>query len=103
MKADMQAMQAISKLKIGQNTEPIPVYGEGHKLIGYRIVKLIAREPAGQRELADPRVQAAIRQQLRERREQLLRAAYYEVVRNEAKVENYFADELLKNTGAAKK
>jgi peptidyl-prolyl cis-trans isomerase SurA len=103
LKADMQAMQAISKLKIGQNTEPIPAYSEGHKLVGYRIVKLIAREPAGQRELADPRVQAAIRQQLRDRREQLLRAAYYEVVRNEAKVENYLADELLKNAGTAKK
>jgi peptidyl-prolyl cis-trans isomerase SurA len=103
LKADMQAMQAISKLKIGQNTEPIPAYSEGHKLVGYRIVKLIAREPAGQRELADPRVQAAIRQQLRDRREQLLRAAYYEVVRNEAKVENYLADDLLKNAGTAKK
>ncbi|MCU1283816.1 MAG: PpiC-type peptidyl-prolyl cis-trans isomerase [Acidobacteriales bacterium] len=103
LKADLQAMQAISKLKIGQNTEPIPAYGEGHKLVGYRIVKLIAREPAGQRELADPRVQGNIRQQLRDRREQLLRAAYYEVVRNEAKVENYLADELLKNTGAATK
>jgi peptidyl-prolyl cis-trans isomerase SurA len=100
LKADMQAMQAISKLKIGQNTEPIPAYGDGgRKLVGYRIVKLIAREPAGQRELSDPRVQGNIRQQLRDRREQLLRAAYYEVVRNEAKVENYLADELLKNTG----
>lgn len=102
LKADLQAMQAIGKLKIGQSTDPIPAYGDGHKLVAYRIVKLIAREPAGQRELADPRVQAAIRQQLRERREQLLRAAYYEVVRNEARVENYFADELLKNAGAKK-
>ena len=81
LKADMQAMQAISKLKIGQNTEPIPAYGDGgRKLVGYRIVKLIAREPAGQRELSDPRVQGNIRQQLRDRREQLLRAAYYEVL-----------------------
>jgi peptidyl-prolyl cis-trans isomerase SurA len=103
LKADLEAMKAISKLKIGQNTDPIPAYGDGHKLVGYRIVKLIAREPAGQRELADPRVQAAIRQQLRDRREQLLRAAYYEVVRNEAKVENFYADELLKNAGTAKK
>ena len=41
-------------------------------------------------------MQAAIRQQLRDRREQLLKAAYYEVVRNEAKVDNYMADDLLK-------
>ena len=45
------------------------------------------------------RVQAAIRQQLRDRREQLLKAAYYEVVRNDAKVDNYMADDLLKNLG----
>ena len=72
-------------------------------VIGYRILKLIAREPAGQRELSDPRVQTAIRQQLRERREQLLRAAYYEVVRNEAKIDNYLAEDLLKNSANPKK
>jgi len=47
-------------------------------------------------------VQAAIRQQLRERREQLLKAAYYDTLRNDAKVENYYAEELLKNTGTKK-
>ena len=67
------------------------------------ILKLIAREPAGQGELGDPRVQTAIRQQLRERREQLLRAAYYEVVRDEAKIENYLAEDLLKNSANPKK
>jgi peptidyl-prolyl cis-trans isomerase SurA len=46
-----------------------------HQITGYLIVKLIAKEPAGQRELSDPRVQQAIRQQLRDRREQLLKAA----------------------------
>jgi peptidyl-prolyl cis-trans isomerase SurA len=102
LKSDPAVMAAVSKLKVGLYTEPIPIYGPSRKLAGYRIIKLFAREPAGQRELGDPRVQAAIRQQLRDRREQLLKAAYYEVVRNDAKVENYMADDLLKNVGVAK-
>lgn len=99
LKTDPAVMNIVSKLKAGQNSDPVPAYGQGHKLVGFTIMKLIAREPAGQRELGDPRVQAAIRQQLRDRREQLLKAAYYEVVRNEAKVDNYMADDLLKNLG----
>ena len=58
---------------------------------GYRILKLISREPAGQRELQDPRVQQTIRDNLRNRKDQLLRNAYFEVARNEADVVNYFA------------
>ena len=40
-----------------------------------------------------------IRDQLRDRREQLLKAAYYDVVRDQAKVENYYAEQILKSTG----
>ena len=68
-------------------------------MFGYRVVRLISKESAGQRELQDPRVQQAIREQLRDRREQLLKAAYYEVIRDEAKVENYFAEDILKKAG----
>jgi peptidyl-prolyl cis-trans isomerase SurA len=66
-------------------------------------VKLLAKEPAGQRDLNDPRVQQAIRQQMRDRREQLLKAAYYEVLRDQAKVENFYADQVLRNAGTEKK
>jgi peptidyl-prolyl cis-trans isomerase SurA len=62
-------------------------------------VKLLAREPAGQQQLADPRVQQAIRSQLRERREQILRGAYEEVMRDDAKVENFYAAKVLANSG----
>jgi peptidyl-prolyl cis-trans isomerase SurA len=62
-------------------------------------VKLMAKEPAGQREFSDPRVKEAIRAQLRDHREQLLKAAYYEVVRDQAKVENYFAERVLDSSG----
>ena len=70
-----------------------------HQLFGFQIVKLIAREPAGQRELSDPRVQQAIRTQLRDRREQLLKAAYYDVLRDRAKVDNYYAEQILQEAG----
>jgi peptidyl-prolyl cis-trans isomerase SurA len=90
------------KLKPGQYTPVIPIINPAnHQPAAYLIMKLIAREPAGQRDLNDPRVQQAIRQQLRDRREQLLKAAYYETLRDDAKVTNYYADEVLKNLGAA--
>ena len=103
LKSDPQAFESVSKLKVGQYTNPIPILDAPRHVAGYRILKLIAREPAGQRELSDPRVQTAIRQQLRERREQLLRSAYYEVVRDEAKIDNYLAEDLLKNSANPKK
>jgi peptidyl-prolyl cis-trans isomerase SurA len=61
---------------------------------GYRIFKVYSKEPAGQRELTDPRVQQNIRETLINRKDQLLRAAYYEVARDEAKVVNYLAQSI---------
>jgi peptidyl-prolyl cis-trans isomerase SurA len=101
--ADAATRDAVMKLKPGQYTQVIPIINPAtHQPAAYMIVKLIAKEPAGQRDLNDPRVQQAIRQQLRDRREQLLKAAYYESLRDDAKVTNYYADEVLKNLGAAK-
>jgi peptidyl-prolyl cis-trans isomerase SurA len=102
-RTDPATREIVLKLKPGQYGPVITVQDPNSKrIVGFRVVKLLAREPAGQRELADPRVQQAIRSQLRDRREQLLKAAYYEVLRDNAKVNNYFADEILKNTGPAK-
>ena len=42
-------------------------------------------------------MQQFIREQLRDSREQLLKAAYYDVLHNEAKIQNYYAADLLKN------
>jgi peptidyl-prolyl cis-trans isomerase SurA len=64
---------------------------------GYRILKVISKEPAGQRELSDPKVQQTIRETLINRKDQLLKAAYYEVARNDAKVTNYFATGIIGN------
>jgi len=68
-----------------------------HTQEGYRILKVISKEAAGQRDLTDPRVQQTIRDTLRNRKDQLLRAAYYEVQRNASKVENYLAKSITEN------
>lgn len=96
---DPGAFAAISKLKIGQVTDVLPVYGGAgptQRAIGYAVYKVQGREPAGQRELNNPSVQQSIRQGLRESRAQLLKQAYYEKLRDDAKVRNYFAEEILK-------
>ncbi len=68
-----------------------------HTPEGYRIIKLISKEPAGQRQLSDPRVQEKIRQGLFQGKEQVLRSAFYEVARSEAKVVNYYAQSVLES------
>ena len=103
LKSDKAAFDAVAKLKPGQYTSVLPVGDpNSHQLFGFRIVKLISKETAGQRELNDPRVQQAIREQLRDRREQLLKAAYYETIRDRASVRNYFAEEVLKQAPTQK-
>jgi len=103
LKSDKAAYDAISKLKPGQYSTVLLVADpNSHQILGYRVVKLISREAAGQRELKDPRVQQAIREQLRDRKEQLLKAAYYEVIRDEAKVENFYAQDILRKAGTLK-
>jgi peptidyl-prolyl cis-trans isomerase SurA len=100
---DAQTRDAVIKLKPGQYSPIISVVNpQSRQEVGFRIVKLVAKEPAGQRELGDPRVQQAIRSQLYDRREQLLKAAYYEVLRDSAKVENYYAKKILETNGVEK-
>ena len=100
---DPATRDVVLKLKPGQYSPVISTINPNtNKLAGFRIVKLVSKEPAGQRDLNDPRVQQLIRSQLRDRREQLLKNAYYEKLRNSAKVENFYADEILKNAGVEK-
>jgi peptidyl-prolyl cis-trans isomerase SurA len=102
-RTDPTTREVVMKLKPGQYSPVITVADPVSKrIVGFRVVRLVAKEPAGQREYSDPRVQQAIRSQLRDRREQLLKAAYYEVLRDGAKVDNYYADEILKNAGTGK-
>jgi len=98
LKGDPQIYNAISKLKAGEITEILPLLdATTKKPIGYAIYKLLSREPAGQRELNDPRVQQAIRQQLRDGRSQLLKNAFFEMLRAQTKIENFFAEQIFKN------
>ena len=97
---DAATRDALLKMKPGEMTGIITVTNPASgQPAGYRIVKLLGKEPAGQRDLSDPRVQQFIREQLKSRREQLLTAAFREVVRNDSKVENYLAQQVLKNAG----
>jgi len=98
MRGDPTVFAAVTKLKAGQITDILPLLdGQTKKPVGYAIYKLLSREPPGQRELNDPSVQQAIRQQLHDGRAQLLKAAYLEMLHDQAKVENFFAEWIFKN------
>ncbi len=89
---------AITRLNPGQTTDVLPSMDPATKRItNYAIYKLISKDAAGQRELNDPRVQQTIRQSLRDGRAQLLKNAYYDMLRDQSHIENYFAEEIFKN------
>lgn len=90
---DPALKNAVLGLQPGQISKPVVLKD------GYHIIKLIAREQAGQRQLADPQVQQSIRQTLQNREEQLLRAAYLSIARDQAHVVNYLAKEVVESAG----
>ena len=47
----------------------------------------------------DPAVQQSIRDNIRNRKEQLLRAAYLAIARNNAKITNYLAQQVVESAG----
>ena len=85
-------------MKPGQATNiiPLPDPQDPKKTSGYMILQLISKDPAGQHDVSEPQVQQRIRQGLRDARSQLLKAAYLEMLRDQAKVENYFAEQIFK-------
>jgi peptidyl-prolyl cis-trans isomerase SurA len=85
--------QVVNSLKVGQISPVI------RSNIGFHIFKLLGVEEAGQHTLTDLRVQSAIRQTLRNEKEQLLKAAYIEVLRNRSKVSNHLAEQVVKAGG----
>jgi len=80
-------------MKPGQVSQPIQLKE------GYRILKLITRESPGLRGISDPQVQQTIRDTLRNRKEQLLRSAYLAIARDEARVTNYLAQQVIEAAG----
>ena len=65
-KTSVELRKVILGLKPGEISPIIPMPD------GYRILKVISKEPSGQRELTDPRVQQSIRETLLNRKDQLL-------------------------------
>jgi peptidyl-prolyl cis-trans isomerase SurA len=99
LKSNPTVYAAVTKLKAKQFSEiiPFPDPQNQQHVGGYWIFELLEKLPAGQRDLNDPRVQQSIRQQMREVRSQLLQNAYLEMLHDQAKVENFFAEEIFKN------
>jgi len=91
--SDPALKKAVQALKPGQ------VSGIIAQRDSYRILELIARESPGQRGLSDPQVTQTIRDTLRNRKEQLLRAAYLDIARDDARVTNYLAQQVIEAKG----
>ncbi len=94
-----QVFAAVSKLKPGHVTDiiPFPDPQDPKKLGGYAIFQLISKDPAGQHDVSEPQIQQRIRQGLHDNRSQLLKGAYFEMLRDQAKVENFFAEQIFKS------
>ena len=92
-RSDPALKMLVLSMKAGSISQPIANAG------GYRILKMIAKEPAGQRVLSDPQVQQSIRDMMRNRKEQLLRSAYMIEARDDSHVTNYLARQILESAG----
>jgi peptidyl-prolyl cis-trans isomerase SurA len=62
---------------------------------GYTIVALVAKQAAGQHDPSMPQVRDSIKATLQGRREQLLRTAYLETIRNRATIVNHAARRIV--------
>ena len=91
--SDPALKKAVMSLKAGQISGVIVLRDS------YRILKLVAKEAPGQRDLSDPAVQQSIRDNIHNRKEQLLRAAYLAIARNNAKITNYLAQQVVESAG----
>jgi peptidyl-prolyl cis-trans isomerase SurA len=91
--SDPMLKKMVMGMKPGQVSPPLALKD------GYRILKLVTRESPGQRNISDPQVQQTIRDTLRNRKEQLLRSAYLAIARDEARVRNYLAEQVVEAAG----
>lgn len=95
--SDPALKKAVLGMKPGQVSLPMAIQSkEGSRIV---ILKLISRESPGQRNISDPQVQQTIRDTLRNHKEQLLRAAYLTIARDEARVTNYLAQQVIEAAG----
>jgi peptidyl-prolyl cis-trans isomerase SurA len=92
-RADPALKAAVMALKPGQFSPAIRAND------GYYILKLVARESPGQRGLNDAQVAQMIRDTLRNSKEQLLRAAYLAIARDDAHISNFLAEQVIESKG----
>jgi peptidyl-prolyl cis-trans isomerase SurA len=90
---DPRLRAAVQRLKVGESSSLIETG------LGFHIVKLLERDPGGQKDLSNGQVQAQIRQAIFNQKEQMLRAVFSEVSRNKAQVTNHLAERLLETGG----
>ena len=89
--------KAVMGMQAGQVSLPLAIQSkDGPRFV---ILKLISRESPGQRSISDPQVQQTIRDTLRNHKEQLLRAAYLTIARDESHVTNYLAQQIIEAAG----
>jgi peptidyl-prolyl cis-trans isomerase SurA len=81
-------------MKVAPGTANVVSAGGAHT-----IVLVVGHEQAGQRDLSTPGVTDRIKETLRGRKEQLLRAAFLTSVRSDANVVNYLARRVVENQG----
>jgi peptidyl-prolyl cis-trans isomerase SurA len=95
--SDATLKKIVLGMKPGQVSPPLPIQSkEGPRIV---ILKLISRESPGQRSISDQQVQQTIRDTLRSHKEQLLRAAYLTIARDDARVTNYLAQQVIEAAG----
>lgn len=95
--SDPMLKKFVMGMKAGQVSQPVAIQSkDGPRIV---ILKLISRESPGQRNIADPQVQQTIRDTLRNHKEQLLRAAYLTIARDDSRVTNYLAQQIIEAAG----
>jgi peptidyl-prolyl cis-trans isomerase SurA len=90
---DPSMRKMLAALTPGQTTDVLRLPN------GYTILKLVTKESPGQRQLTDPQVQQAIRDTLRGRKEQLMRAAYLVSARDQSRISNFLARQVMESEG----
>src|SRR4051812_18359528 len=86
---DPRLGEVVKQLKPGE-TSPIV-----QSRYGFHIVKLVEKDPGGQKELSDNRVTSQIHQVISNSKDQTLKNAFSEVARDKAQVTNYLAQRIL--------
>ena len=92
--AQPRLREVVGQLKVGEVSGAVrDVKGD------YHILKLLGRQDAGQRPLSDPGVQKSIRDTLFGERQQVLKAAFLEDLRNRAKISDQLASRIVDSAG----